>query len=91
MGRNSIVGGDGDDHMGGDAGKDTLSGGKGEDDFNFHHMGNVDADTIADFKSGQDEIWLWDDAFGLGSGKFLKSKQFLAGTACTMRRPLSNA
>ena len=69
--------------MNGGTGKDTMTGGSGNDDFNFFQVGPADADTITDFKSGQDEIWLWDDAFELGSDKFLKSKQFLAGDGLT--------
>ncbi|MEO7222833.1 MAG: calcium-binding protein [Devosia sp.] len=82
-GKDTIDGGTGEDHMDGGKGKDVFTGGTGEDDFNFNFMGNADADTITDFKSGEDEIWLWDDAFGLGSGKFLQNKQFLAADGAT--------
>ena len=82
-GKDTIEGGRGNDHMDGLAGKDVLTGGKGADDFNFGHMGKANADTITDFKTGEDQIWLWDGAFGLGSGEQLANKQFLAADGAT--------
>ncbi|GGX99276.1 hemolysin [Vogesella alkaliphila] len=57
-GNDKIVAGAGDDLLSGGAGKDVLTGGTGADIFKFDFL-ETDAtqfDTIADFKSGEDQL-----------------------------------
>ncbi|MET0529757.1 MAG: Ig-like domain-containing protein [Microvirga sp.] len=75
-GKDKIVGGTGADRLGGGIGNDTLTGGKGKDVFVFNSK--LDAkitnrDTITDFNSKDDSIWLDDAIFKkLGKGTELK-------------------
>ncbi|MBL0320343.1 MAG: M10 family metallopeptidase C-terminal domain-containing protein [Alphaproteobacteria bacterium] len=52
----TIIGGTGNDTIYGDAGNDLLTGGTGADRFYFDAQSG--ADTIADFQSGQDAIYM---------------------------------
>ncbi|MEW5994912.1 MAG: M10 family metallopeptidase C-terminal domain-containing protein, partial [Candidatus Zixiibacteriota bacterium] len=49
-----IVGDDGNNHIEGHFGTDTLTGGGGEDTFRFDFTSG--ADVITDFESGEDQI-----------------------------------
>lgn len=56
---NVLEGGDGDDKLSGGNGADHLWGGKGNNTFIYHHIEDsltTSADTIHDFKSGEDKI-----------------------------------
>lgn len=56
---NVLAGGDGDDKLSGGNGADHLWGGKGNNTFIYHHIEDsltTSADTIHDFKSGEDKI-----------------------------------
>ncbi|WP_186366629.1 M10 family metallopeptidase [Yersinia thracica] len=56
---NVLEGGDGDDKLSGGNGADHLWGGKGNNTFIYHHVEDsltTSADTIHDFKSGEDKI-----------------------------------
>jgi len=78
--RNVLVGGMGADRINGGSGNDTLTGGAGADVFVFdtalgkgtnasNQNKKVNFDTIADFKSGEDRIWLDNRIFKtLGKG-----------------------
>src|SRR5690606_26924014 len=59
-GKNKLVGTDGDDIIKGGLGNDTLTGKGGKDAFVFNTKPNKkkNLDTIKDFKSKDDSIWL---------------------------------
>lgn len=62
-GGQNLAGQGGADTLWGAAGTDTLWGGGGNDFFVFREMGSGNADRLADFASGQDEVQLDDAAF----------------------------
>jgi hypothetical protein len=68
----TIVGGSSNEWISGDLGNDTLTGGGGDDDFVFAttpSSGNID--SISDFTTGSDKIWLDDNIYtGLTPGSF---------------------
>lgn len=82
-----LYGGAGSDLLYGDYGNDYLNGDNGRDYFGFDTElnKNQNVDTIADFKSGTDEIWLSKSIFkGVGDvGKYLKSSKFEEGKNAT--------
>jgi len=59
-GNDSIFGGDGIDIIAGGAGDDILSGGAGADEFHFDHAEGAQYDTITDFETGVDKIFVTD-------------------------------
>jgi Ca2+-binding RTX toxin-like protein len=63
-GNDRLFGGNGNDLLIGGLGKDSLSGGDGSDYFIFDKaLGKKNIDTITDFVSGVDQIWLDDAIF----------------------------
>lgn len=82
-----LYGGAGSDILYGDYGNDYLNGGNGKDYFAFDTMldNKQNVDTIADFKSGTDEIWLSKSIFkGAGNKEtYLKSSKFEVGKSAT--------
>jgi len=59
-GNDTITGGNADDLIDGGAGADKLKGGKGDDIFNYVQASDSTlnaADTILDFKAGEDILW----------------------------------
>jgi Ca2+-binding RTX toxin-like protein len=62
-GNDRLFGGDGDDDLGGDAGDDVLTGGGGCDIFSFNLVTTPAAgrDVVADFRRGEDLIWVIGD------------------------------
>lgn len=59
-GNDTITGGNADDLIDGGAGADKLKGGKGDDIFNYVQASESSlnaADTILDFKAGEDILW----------------------------------
>ncbi|MBC7986192.1 MAG: hypothetical protein H7X93_05910 [Sphingomonadaceae bacterium] len=79
-GDDALNGRKGDDTLAGGAGKDTLTGSTGADRFDLASLSAADADRIADFAGGEDQIGLDSDAFGLPEGA-LAANQFVVGTA----------
>jgi len=66
-GANTLSGGDGADTLTGGLGADTLTGGTGADTFRFVTTGDG-SDTITDFVSGTDKIYIVAANFGLKAG-----------------------
>jgi Ca2+-binding RTX toxin-like protein len=85
-GNDTIGGSDGDDVIDGGAGEDMIMGGVGADllvggsdaDVFAFVATNEGGDTIADFQSGTDKIFL-SDAFGLTSGMGVSAGEFYSG------------
>ena len=78
-GNDILTGNGGNDHLDGGNGNDILTGGADGDDFNFYEFGAANADTIMDFVSGEDQIWLDPGVFhGVSSGE-LPASAFFAG------------
>src|SRR3981189_1374343 len=71
-GNDTIYGDGGNDWVEGGAGNDLLSGGGGQDSYAFREFGAANADTVANFATGWDNIQLDVAAFGnIGaSGRF---------------------
>jgi len=67
-GNDSLTGGSGNDTLAGGSGKDMLKGGAGTDTFCFVNFGAADADTIADFKGGEDKLYLGSAFTSLANG-----------------------
>src|SRR6185503_15967514 len=59
----NLTGQGGNDTITGGAGIDTLWGGAGNDVFVFNGMGTANADRISDWASGQDKVYLTQEAF----------------------------
>jgi len=66
-GANVLSGGEGNDTLIGGLGADTLTGGAGSDTFRFVTTGDG-GDTITDFVSGTDKIYIVAANFGLKAG-----------------------
>jgi autotransporter-associated beta strand protein len=66
-GNDIISGGDGNDRLIGEAGADTLTGGAGADLFFATTLLAGEVDTITDFATGSDQLYINRAAFGLGS------------------------
>src|SRR3954471_12223873 len=83
-GNDTIFGNAGDDWVEGGAGNDQLSGGSGQDSYAFREFGTANADSLANFDSGWDNLQLDAAAFTqLGAtGRFASGDvRFFAGTA----------
>lgn len=90
-GADVIQAGRGQDVVNGGEGRDKLFGGLGADRFEFDTVGSANRDTIGDFMSGTDKIFLDDDVFAnLPSGAInvtpfiaLEVTAFRVGSAAT--------
>src|SRR5687767_3206211 len=83
-GNDAVSGNNGNDWLEGNAGIDTLNGGGGQDAFFLRDMGAANADLLADFSTGWDNIQLDAAAFTeIGAaGRFAAGDaRFFAGTA----------
>jgi Ca2+-binding RTX toxin-like protein len=93
LGNDVITGGEGDDTLTGGLGVDTLTGGAGADDFVFNTAPNTatNRDTIADFVSADDDIWLSRAVMsGLGAAAQLSENDFHFGAGITTAGDLSD-
>lgn len=63
-GGNALTGNDGTNRLLGKAGSDTLEGGAGSDSFCFDTRLGEDVDTVVDFVSGEDRLYLSRRIFG---------------------------
>lgn len=85
-GNDSLTGGDGNDSLVGGSGNDTLVGAGGADRFVFNTTPDAASnfDTIADFVSSVDNIWLASATMtALGSAGPLSASAFLTGSGST--------
>jgi Ca2+-binding RTX toxin-like protein len=82
QGNDSLIGGIGDDTLDGGLGIDTLTGGSGFDVFRFNGR-KEGSDTITDFLSGSDKIFVSAIDFGgsLVAGSFISLDQFTLGVS----------
>jgi len=83
-GNDAVSGNNGNDWLTGGTGNDTLNGGGGQDSFVLNEQGAANADLLADFSTGWDNIQL--DAAALtqigAAGRFVAGDaRFFAGTA----------
>jgi Ca2+-binding RTX toxin-like protein len=65
-GADKLLGGDGDDRLSGGAGNDTVTGGAGADVIVLDSKSGFD--TVTDFVSGVDKLWLNQAVFAVGNG-----------------------
>ncbi|MGO4705215.1 hypothetical protein AB4072_05475 [Microvirga sp. 2MCAF38] len=87
-GADRLVGENGNDKLTGSAGRDVLTGGAGRDLFVFDRLAKTNAahkraelDTITDFNSANDTIWLQKSVFkGITKKGVLAKSAFYAGT-----------
>jgi serralysin len=85
-GNDSLIGGAGNDTLNGGAGLDALTGGLGRDQFVFNTAPNTSTnrDTVTDFTSGEDMIFLARSVMGgLGATGALSAEAFRAGAGVT--------
>jgi Ca2+-binding RTX toxin-like protein len=83
-GANSLDGGDGNDTLMGGDGLDSLTGGAGSDVFKLSSAASQNMDTILDFVSGEDKIYLSKAAFAkVGSSGNLKANAFYTDANAT--------
>ncbi|HEY9649692.1 MAG TPA: calcium-binding protein, partial [Coleofasciculaceae cyanobacterium] len=82
IGNDTLVGGDWMDFLVGGEGNDTLTGGADQDIFYFGSP-NQGTDTITDFVSGSDWLYVSQIGFGGGLAAVLTADQFTLGTAAT--------
>jgi Ca2+-binding RTX toxin-like protein len=83
-GNDTVSGNNGNDWLNGSAGNDTLNGGGGQDAFILSDMGTANADLLADFSTGWDNVQLDATAFTQigAAGRFVAGDaRFFAGTA----------
>ena len=82
-GRDVIFGRGGNDWLRGGYGNDLLTGGAGRDTFAFYDTLNVNynVDTVADFNSADDTLWLDDLYFGFLPKGTLAAEAFVTGRA----------
>jgi Ca2+-binding RTX toxin-like protein len=83
-----LNGGAGSDVLVGGSGNDSLNGGAGIDAFSFDNttsFANLGVDSIADFTSGTDKIYLSRSVFGLATGvnNTISSSEFAVVTDST--------
>lgn len=79
LGKDVLTGGAGNDTLNGGLGKDVLTGGAGNDRFVFDTpLGSGNVDTIADFESGIDTIWLDQKIFAALPSGTLSAAQFVS-------------
>ncbi|MCA0272095.1 MAG: hypothetical protein LCH69_08520 [Proteobacteria bacterium] len=69
-GADTLLGGDGDDTLIGGGGDDSLTGGASADAFVFEAFRAGEADTITDFTTGVDQLWLRYVAGGDDAARF---------------------
>jgi Ca2+-binding RTX toxin-like protein len=84
-GNDSLIGGAGSDRLTGGLGNDTLTGGLGADVFIFNSAPNASSnkDTITDFKSADDDIWLAKAVMGGLTNGVLSANDFRGGAGFT--------
>ena len=81
-GNDNISGGSGNDTLAGNKGTDTLTGGTGEDKFVFNASFAGAIDSISDFSSADDTIYLENSIFtGLSSGDLNASAFYIGAEA----------
>ena len=71
-GNDTVYGNAGDDWLEGGAGNDSISGGSGQDSYAFREFGSANADSLANFDSGWDNLQLDAAAFSAigATGRF---------------------
>jgi Ca2+-binding RTX toxin-like protein len=67
-GADTILGGDGADTLIGGTGADTFTGGAGPDVFAFERAAGIGGDTVTDFETGVDRVWIDGDLLGVAPG-----------------------
>jgi serralysin len=84
-GNDSLTGGAGNDRLTGGLGNDTLTGGLNADVFIFNSASNAtnNKDTITDFKSSDDDIWLAKAVMGGLTLGTLRANDFRGGANIT--------
>ncbi|HAJ63277.1 MAG TPA: hypothetical protein DCP31_31965, partial [Cyanobacteria bacterium UBA8543] len=83
-GSDSLTGGDGNDILVGGVGNDVLTGGTGQERFTFN-AANEGIDTISDFQTSVDNIYISRAGFGGGlvANAAIATSQFLSGLGVT--------
>jgi Ca2+-binding RTX toxin-like protein len=83
-GSDTLAGGDGNDVFVGALGNDVLTGGTGQDRFTFN-VANEGIDTISDFQTNVDDIYISPAGFGGGlvASGAIATSQFLSGSGFT--------
>ncbi|WP_230531075.1 M10 family metallopeptidase C-terminal domain-containing protein [Microvirga roseola] len=75
-GKNTLNGGSGNDKLYGKGGKDLVIGGSGKDKFVFDSkFSKSSMDTIKDFKSAHDDLWLENSLFKSSKSLYAKIKK----------------
>jgi serralysin len=84
LGNDLVVGGLGNDNIDGGADNDTMTGNDGRDNFNFGWgLDEVGIDTVTDFKSGTDKLWIGSWWGGDFVAETLAANQFRSGSGVT--------
>ena len=81
-GNDLLNGGGGHDTLGADIGNDTMTGGSGADNFDFYSpLGATNIDTITDFDTNADTLYLYSFTFNLPEGDLSASAFKVIGGA----------